>query len=71
MYWFTCHFAANLVPPGGLRLLNALRGNPAGTNRLFGTLSGTTPVASFFSPAHLLRLVVAGYLAPKAAAHEA
>jgi flavin-dependent dehydrogenase len=71
MYWFTCHFAANLVPPGGLRLLSALRGNQAGTNRLFGTLSGATPVASFFSPAHLLRLFVAGYLAPKVAAHEA
>jgi hypothetical protein len=58
------------MPPGGLRLLNALRGNQLGTNHLFGTLAGTTPVTGFFSPANLLRLFVAGYFAPKVAANE-
>ncbi|MBA3242617.1 MAG: NAD(P)/FAD-dependent oxidoreductase [Acidobacteria bacterium] len=71
MYWFTCYFAAHLEPPGGLRLLDALRGNQAETNRLFRMLAGTTPVTSFFSPGHLLRLFVSGYLAPKVAAQQA
>lgn len=63
MYWFTCYFAAHLVPPGGRPLLRALRDNQAGTDRLFGTLAGTMPITGFFSPAHLLRLFVGGYLA--------
>jgi len=68
MYWFTCHFASRLMPPGGLPLLNALRGNQAETNRLFAMLAGTTPIHSFFSPSNLLRLFVTGYLSPKVAA---
>lgn len=71
MYWFTCYFAAHQQQPGGLRLLDALRGNQAETNRLFRMLPGTTPVTSFFSPAHLLRHLVSGYLAPKVAAQQA
>jgi 2-polyprenyl-6-methoxyphenol hydroxylase-like FAD-dependent oxidoreductase len=71
MYWFTCYFAAHLVPPGGRRLLHALRDNQAGTDRLFGALAGTVPLTSFFSPLNLLSLFVTGYLAPKVAAHQA
>ncbi|HEX8634177.1 MAG TPA: NAD(P)/FAD-dependent oxidoreductase [Pyrinomonadaceae bacterium] len=68
MYWFTCYFAAHLVPPGGLRLLQSLRGSQPETNRLFATLAGSVPVADFFSPIHLLRLAMSGYLTPGAKA---
>jgi hypothetical protein len=42
-------------PPRNLAVLRALRGNQAQTNRFFGVLTGSVPIAEFFSPINLVR----------------
>jgi flavin-dependent dehydrogenase len=50
---------AALEPPDArtLQLRAALRGNQADTNRFFGVPAGTVPVADFFAPANLTRIL--------------
>jgi 50S ribosomal subunit-associated GTPase HflX len=52
-------------------LLKALRERQPETDRLFGTLSGTTRILNFYSSANLLRLAVAGCSEPGRAARAA
>lgn len=50
---------AHLEPPTPeeLALRTALRGNPEATSRLFGVAAGTVPVAEFFAPENLARIL--------------
>jgi flavin-dependent dehydrogenase len=54
--------AATLEPPAPqlLQLRAALRGNPEDTARFFGVNAGTVPVAEFFAPENVQRILASG-----------
>ena len=53
-----CQAAALKFPsPEEMQLFKALRDNPAETTRLLGTLSYVVPVAEFFAPENLQRII--------------
>jgi flavin-dependent dehydrogenase len=58
MYEFTATLAS-LEPPSSemQQLFDALRDNPAQTNRLFGAIVGTVPIPEFFAPENLGRII--------------
>jgi 2-polyprenyl-6-methoxyphenol hydroxylase-like FAD-dependent oxidoreductase len=60
MFELTCDFAS-MEPPGPeqMTLLRALEGNQAATDRYFGMLAGTVPVADFFAPDHVAGILAA------------
>lgn len=61
LYEFTCHLASFEPPPPMLvRLIEALRGNQPDTDRFLGIVPGTTPVADFFAPANMRRILRQG-----------
>ena len=43
--------------PEHLRRRDALRGNPVELSRFFGVAAGTVPVAEFFAPENLARIM--------------
>jgi len=49
------------VPPDerALRLVAALRGNREETDRYFGVVAGTVPMADFFAPERIARILAA------------
>jgi hypothetical protein len=53
---------ASLDPPSSemQRLLGALHGNQAETNRFFGALAGTVPIPEFFAPEHIEQVITKG-----------
>jgi 2-polyprenyl-6-methoxyphenol hydroxylase-like FAD-dependent oxidoreductase len=53
------HQLASLSPPTPEQqaLFSALRGNQSETDRFFGTIAGTVPVADFFDPQNIARIV--------------
>ena len=54
----TCQFARlEPPPPETQQLFAALRHNQEQTNRFFGTIAGTVPVAEFFAPENLGRIM--------------
>ena len=53
------HLRAHLPPPDRQQLFAALRGNQAETDRFFGTLAGTVPLAEFYAPENVQRIVAA------------
>lgn len=56
MYELTCQLAMLKPPPPEMqRLFAALRENQEQTNRFFGTVAGTVPIAEFFAPENLGR----------------
>lgn len=57
-YEFTCHLAS-FAPPGPMivGLIDALHGNQADTDKFLGIVPGTTPVADFFAPANMRRIL--------------
>lgn len=58
LYEMTCRSAALAPPPPEMQaLLAALRGNPEQTSRFFGAMTGAVPVAEFFAPENIRRLV--------------
>jgi len=58
MYEFTCQLATCAPPsPDMQRLLAALQGNQADTNRFFGVFAQTVPVPEFFAPENIERIV--------------
>ena len=58
LYDLTCQFAMMEPPPPEMQhLFAALRTNQADTDRFVGTLSGTVPVAEFFAPDNIGRIV--------------
>jgi 2-polyprenyl-6-methoxyphenol hydroxylase-like FAD-dependent oxidoreductase len=59
MYEFTCQLANLAEPPAPelQQLLAALRGNQVETNRFLGTWAGTVPVAEFFAPENIWRIM--------------
>jgi 2-polyprenyl-6-methoxyphenol hydroxylase-like FAD-dependent oxidoreductase len=66
VYDFTCQLAALEPPPPEMQqLFAALLYNQEQTNRFFGALAGTVPVAEFFSPENIGRIM--GAWAPVAA----
>jgi 2-polyprenyl-6-methoxyphenol hydroxylase-like FAD-dependent oxidoreductase len=57
-YEFTCQLAALEPPPPEMQqLFAALRHNQEQTDRFFGTMAGTVPIAEFFAPENLGRIV--------------
>jgi flavin-dependent dehydrogenase len=50
---------ASYQPPKqrNVQVLQALRGNQQQTNRFFGVLTGSVPIAEFFSPVNLARIL--------------
>ena len=58
MYDFTTRFANLAEPPAPdtQRLLRALRGNQAETNRFLGAWAGTVSIPEFFAPENLQRI---------------
>jgi flavin-dependent dehydrogenase len=60
MYEMTCQMATLQPPPAETRrLLAALGGNQAETDRYLGTMAGTVPIPEFFAP-HNVRRILAG-----------
>lgn len=58
MYDLSCDMAAYEPPPPEMQaLFGALRDNPAERNRYFGTLAGTVPIAEYYAPENLRRIV--------------
>ena len=58
MYEMTCDMAKLAPPsPGQQALFEALRRNPAETDRFMGTIAGTVPIRDFYSPANLERIL--------------
>jgi hypothetical protein len=58
MYELTCELATLQPPrPEMQRLLAALEGNQAETDRLFGTIAGTVDLRGFLSPDNVQRIV--------------
>lgn len=58
MFDFTVGLASfRPVQPAEQRLFAAIAERPEESDRFLGVLSGVTPVSTFFSPAHLVRLV--------------
>jgi 2-polyprenyl-6-methoxyphenol hydroxylase-like FAD-dependent oxidoreductase len=61
MYEMTYQLAALQPPPPEMQeLMRALRGNQSDTDRFLGTVAGTTPIAEFYAPENLERIVGAG-----------
>jgi flavin-dependent dehydrogenase len=61
LYQLALQFASLAPPPPEMQaVIAALPGNHADTSRLFGVMEGTFPVAEFFDPANLERIVRAG-----------
>jgi hypothetical protein len=58
---------ARLEPPSPemQRLFGALRASQAETDRFFGAVLGTVPVAAFFAPENLDRIIGAAPTAPR------
>jgi flavin-dependent dehydrogenase len=57
-YEFTCQLAALEPPPPEMQqLFAALRHNQGQTDRFFGTMAGTVPIAEFFAPENLGRIM--------------
>jgi flavin-dependent dehydrogenase len=62
-YDLTCQFAMMEPPPPEMQqLFAALRTNQVDTDQFVGTLTGTVPVAEFFAPANVSRIL--GAVAP-------
>jgi hypothetical protein len=60
IYGLTCQLAALQPPaPEMERLFAALRHDQTQTDRFFGTIAGTVPVAEFFAPENIERIVAA------------
>lgn len=60
LYELALQLAALAPPPPEMQaLFGALRGNQADTDRLLSAMEGTFPVAEFFDPANLERIVAA------------
>ncbi len=58
LYELTCQNAALQPPPPDMQaLLAALRSNPQQTSRFFGAMTGAVPMADFFAPENLKRVV--------------
>ena len=58
IYEFTCQLAALEPPPPEMQqLFAALLHNQEQTDRFFGVMAGTVPVAEFFSPENMGRLM--------------
>ena len=58
IYDLNCQRAALQPPPPEMqRLLTSLRGNRHETNRFLGVVAGTVPVAEFFAPANVERIL--------------
>jgi flavin-dependent dehydrogenase len=58
LYEFTCQLAALEPPPAEMQqLFAALRHNQEQTNRFFGAMVGTVPIAEFFEPHNIGRIV--------------
>lgn len=58
IYGLTCSLASlEPPPPEMLSLYQALRSNAAERGRFFGTLGGTVPVAEYYAPENLQRIV--------------
>ena len=58
LYELTCQNATLQPPPPEMQaLLAALRHNPEQTSRFFGTMTGAVPVAEFFAPENVRRVV--------------
>jgi len=58
MYEFTCELTKLEPPPLEMqRLFEALRDNPGETARFFGVLALTVPVAEFFAPENIRRII--------------
>jgi hypothetical protein len=62
MYDLTCQLAALAFAQDMRTLLAALRGNQGDTNRFFGLIAQTTPVAAFFAPDNIQRIVTSAHL---------
>jgi flavin-dependent dehydrogenase len=61
MYGFTQQLSNLEAPPAPeiMRVLSALAGNQADTNRFFGTWAGTIPIPEFFARENLARIMTA------------
>jgi flavin-dependent dehydrogenase len=59
LYELSLQFASLTAPPEMQALFGALRGNQADTDKLFSVMEGTFPVAEFFDPANIGRIVAA------------
>lgn len=58
LYEMTCQSAALQPPPPEMQaVLSALRGNAEQTSRFFGAMTGAVPIAEFFAPDNLRRLM--------------
>jgi len=58
MYELTCSLASlEPPPPEMLALYQALRSNQPEADRFFGTLAGTVPIAEYYAPENLRRIV--------------
>jgi len=61
LYEFTCQLATLEPPPPEMQqLFAALRHDREQTNRFFGAMAGTVPIAEFFAPENLGRIIGAG-----------
>jgi hypothetical protein len=61
LFQLALQFAALAPPPPEMQaVIAALRYNQADTDRLFSVMEGTFPVARFFDPANLERIVRSG-----------
>ncbi|MDF3040932.1 MAG: oxidoreductase, partial [Thermomicrobiales bacterium] len=60
MYELTCQLAALQPPsPEMQRLFAALRQDQTQTDRFFGAIAGTVPIAEFFAPENVARITEA------------
>ena len=58
IFEFTCQLATLEPPPPEMQqLLGALIGNQAGINQFMGTINGTVPLAAFYAPENMGRLL--------------
>jgi hypothetical protein len=58
MYEFTCQLAMPEPPPPAMqRLFAALRYDQEQSNRIVGCIAGTVPVADFFAPQNIERIL--------------
>ena len=61
LYEFTCQLATLEPPPEEMQqLFAALRHDQEQTNRFFGAMAGTVPIAEFFAPENVRRIMGAG-----------
>jgi flavin-dependent dehydrogenase len=69
IYEFTCQLAALEPPPPEMQqLFAALRHDQHQTNRFFGVMAGTVPVAEYFSPENIGRIMAMAEVGAQAAA---